>query len=250
MDLNAQAGTPPQGGIPPQAGSPVAPAIRAVAALEDELRRGMYVFIREARRPVTRDEAAASVGISRKLAAFHLDKLVDAGALRARYEAVGDSPKVGRTPKVYEPSGLDIQISIPSRHHDVLADILVDAVLSEGQAENARAAAIRVAHEHGHEIGSAARGQARPGRLGAERALTLATGVLERHGFEPARETPTCIRLRNCPFHPLAAKAPELVCGLNQAFLSGVLTGLDSHTVEAVLVPREGECCVELRSTH
>ncbi|MCA1835373.1 MAG: transcriptional regulator, partial [Actinobacteria bacterium] len=46
------------------------PAIRAVAALDDELRRGMYAFIRAARRPVTRDEAAAAVGISRKLAAF------------------------------------------------------------------------------------------------------------------------------------------------------------------------------------
>ena len=56
----------------------IAPAIRAVAALDDEFRRGMYAFIRKARRPVTREEAAASVGISRKLAAFHLDKLVEA----------------------------------------------------------------------------------------------------------------------------------------------------------------------------
>jgi hypothetical protein len=48
------------------------PAIRAIAALDDDLRWGMYEFIRAARRPVTRDEAAAAVGISRKLAAFHL----------------------------------------------------------------------------------------------------------------------------------------------------------------------------------
>jgi len=40
------------------------PAIRAVAALDDGLRRGMYAFIRRVRRPVTRDEAAAEVGIS------------------------------------------------------------------------------------------------------------------------------------------------------------------------------------------
>ena len=59
------------------------PAIKAVAALSDDTRRGMYVFIRAARQPVTRDEAAASVGISRKLAAFHLDKLVDAGLRHA-----------------------------------------------------------------------------------------------------------------------------------------------------------------------
>ena len=85
-------------------------AIRAVAALEDELRRGLYAYIRAARHPVTREEAAASAGISRKLAAFHLDKMVDAGLLRASYQSVYQSTgtrKVGRTPKVYEPAGDD-----------------------------------------------------------------------------------------------------------------------------------------------
>ena len=47
--------------------------LEAAAILSDDLRRRMYAFIRAARAPVTRDEAAASVGISRKLAAFHLD---------------------------------------------------------------------------------------------------------------------------------------------------------------------------------
>ena len=37
---------------------------------------------------------------------------------------------------------------------------------------------------------------------------------------------------------PLAAAAPELVCGLNQAFVSGVLEGLHAHAaVDAVLAP-------------
>jgi predicted ArsR family transcriptional regulator len=229
-------------------GPPSDPAIKAVAALEDAFRRKMYEFIRGARRPVTRDEAAASVGISRKLAAFHLDKLVEAGVLRAGFEAVGGIRKVGRTPKVYEPSDMDIQVSFPRRQHDVLADILLDAVLSQGATENARVAAVRVARGRGHDIGSAERDRTRPGRLGAERALTMAMEVLERHGFEPERQTPTCVRLRNCPFHPMAAKAPELVCGINHAFLTGVLTGLNAPAVEAVLDPRAGECCVELRS--
>ena len=91
------------------------PAIRAVAALDDELRRGMYAFIRAARRPVTRDEAAAAVGISRKLAAFHLDKLVDAGVLRTAAPQAAAERKVGRKPKVYEPAGTDLRLSIPPR---------------------------------------------------------------------------------------------------------------------------------------
>jgi predicted ArsR family transcriptional regulator len=230
-----------------QLGPSTDPSIRAVAALEDESRRGMYAFIRRARRPVTRDEAATSVGISRKLAAFHLDKLVEAGVLRAGYEAVGGVRKVGRTPKVYEPSDMDIRVSIPQRQHDVLAGILLDAVLAEDEHENARDRALRVASAHGAEIGSVERERVRPGRLGAERALTLTAGVLERYGFEPDREITTCVRLRNCPFHPLAARAPDLVCGINQAFCAGVLTGLETSAVEAVLDPRVGECCVELR---
>jgi predicted transcriptional regulator len=68
---------------------PAEAAIRAVAALEDDLRHGMYEFIRTARHPVTREQAAEAVGISRKLAAFHLDKLVAAGLLRSDYEPVG-----------------------------------------------------------------------------------------------------------------------------------------------------------------
>lgn len=208
----------------------------------------MYEFIRAARRPVTRDEAAAAVGISRKLAAFHLDKLVDSGVLRARYAPAAGIRKVGRTPKVYEPSGTDIRVSIPQRSHDILAAILVDAVLSERDGETAREAALRVARGRGQEIGAAERHRARPGRLGAERALTLASTLLEQRGFEPAREAPTCVRLRNCPFHPLASQAPEAVCGINHAFLGGMVDGLQAPSVEAVLDPRAGECCVELRA--
>jgi len=207
----------------------------------------MHEYIRAARRPVTRDEAAAAVGISRKLAAFHLDKLVDAGALRAHYRPAETVRRVGRSPKVYEPSGADIRVSIPQRSHDMLAGILLDAVVSEDRGENAREAARRVAREHGEQIGVAERDRAKPGRLGAERALTLAGKLLSERGFEPDRESATCLRLRNCPFHPLTARAPELVCGLNHAYISGMVDGLQASTVTAVLDPRAGECCVELR---
>lgn len=225
------------------------PAIRAIAALDDDLRWGMYEFIRAARRPVTRDEAAAAVGISRKLAAFHLDKLVDAGALSARYQPAGGIRRVGRAPKVYEPSAMDLRVSIPQRCHDVLAGILVEALTAADRGENARAAAHRIARERGEQIGAAERAVARPGRLGAERALSLAGKVLAERGYEPARESPACLRMRNCPFHPLAATAPELVCGLNHAFLTGMVDGLQAATVDAVLDPRTGECCVELRAS-
>lgn len=224
-----------------------AAGVEAVSVLADELRRGMYDFVRRAHRPVTREEAAADAGISVKLAAFHLDKLVAAGLLRAGYGNPGGAPRVGRRPKVYEPD-TDIRISIPERRPDVLAEILVDAVLEQEPGEDARTAALRTAHRRGERLGAETRARSRPGRLGPERSVTLSEAVLEQHGFEPERPAPTELRLLNCPFHPIAARSPQLVCGINHAFLRGFLTGLQTTGIDAVLAPRPGRCCVELRA--
>ncbi|HEU5025373.1 MAG TPA: helix-turn-helix domain-containing protein [Spirillospora sp.] len=220
-------------------------ALEAVAILSDGLRRDMYAFIRAANGPVTRDEAAASVGISRKLAAFHLDKLVAAGLLRAGYANPSGVRRVGRAPKVYEPSGMDVQVSVPQREHGLLAGILLDAVRSQSAGESGEQAALRAAAERGRTLGETESRPVRGGRLGAERALTRAADVLARHGFEPERESPARLRLRNCPFHPLAADDPDLVCGVNHAFLSGMVDGLGASSVQATLAPHDGYCCVE-----
>src|SRR5205814_6965297 len=53
-------------------------SLTTLAVLTEEMRWRLYSFVRAAHRPVSREEAAASTGISRKLAAFHLDKLVGA----------------------------------------------------------------------------------------------------------------------------------------------------------------------------
>jgi predicted ArsR family transcriptional regulator len=153
---------------------------------------------------------------------------------------------VGRAPKVYRPTDLRIDVSIPRRAHGLLADLLLDGIRTQRPAESGREAAVRAAADHGRALGDAERDRERPGRLGAERALTYAVRMLERHGFEPARVTPTLVRLRNCPFQPLAGKDPELVCAINHAFVSGFLDGLGTTALDATLVPRPGACCVEL----
>ncbi|MBO0777101.1 MAG: transcriptional regulator, partial [Actinobacteria bacterium] len=129
--------------------------------------------------------------------------------------------------------------------HEVLAGILVEAVLA-GEAGDARSAATQIARARGQDLGTAERTRLRPGRLGPERALTLAGEILADRGFEPQRTAPTGMLLRNCPFHPLAARAPALVCGINHAYLSGLLEGLGAETVEALLDPRPACCCVRL----
>ena len=154
---------------------------------------------------------------------------------------------MGRTPKVYEPTDTDVHISIPAREHDLLADILIDAVLTQDQDKAGPEAALQIARHRGAQLGATEREQARPGRLSAERALTLATATLARYGFEPDRATPTLLRLRNCPFQPLTSKAPQLVCGINHAFLNGFLdSAAGAHPHRRTRPPHR----LVLRRTH
>lgn len=54
-------------------------------SLDDSVRRRLFEYVRNCDQPAGRDQAAAAVRISHPLAAYHLDKLVKAGLLRADY---------------------------------------------------------------------------------------------------------------------------------------------------------------------
>jgi predicted ArsR family transcriptional regulator len=221
-----------------------------LGALDDDLRRRLYLFIRGAARPVSREEAAREAGISRKLAAFHLDKLVDRGLLKAHYaRPPGRSgPGAGRSSKLYEPSDVEIDVSIPGRRYDLVGDILVDALESLAADESPSEAARRAAADAGRMIGERVRRESGLRPPGAERALSVAESVLRDHEYEPYRDEKGRVALRNCPFHLLSQKAPGLVCGANQAFIDGMLRGLGNGSVEALLDPVPGQCCVRLQA--
>ncbi|MCH5672201.1 helix-turn-helix transcriptional regulator [Streptomyces gilvus] len=206
----------------------------ALAVLGDESRRRLLDYVRRARHPVTREEASAAVGISRKLAAFHLDKLVASGLLQARHGGHGPR-RVGRAPKVYEPSPETLSLSLPPRRHDLLASLLTEALTAQRPGESAREASLRVARERGEALGAQTRG----GDV---------TAILESLGFDPADAGSGRTVLYNCPFHPVAAQAPDLICGMNHAFLSGCLAASGNADTTAVLTPRPGMCCVELHT--
>ncbi len=205
-------------------------AIGSVSVLSDGSRRRMYTFVRRVGRAVTRDEAAARVGISCKLAAFHLDKLVDAGLLCARYETPGKIRKVGREPKVYEPTDAQITVSIRDRRQELLADPPPGRGPDRGSRRERGAGGRAQRRTPGPPAGRGRpRGDASrtPGpRTRADRLRTAAGAVRLRTrppGSRPAQAAqlplppgsgcataPSArLRLRNCPFHPLAAKAPE-----------------------------------------
>ena len=204
------------------------------------------MYIRSAGHPVTREEAAEQVGISRKLAAFHLDKLVDVGLLVAGVDDTRPR-RVGRAPKAYRPADSALLLSIPHREYERLATLLLDAALAVDAGESPAVAGLRVARGAGEALGASVRSGSTQSEAGRPCTLAAIEAVLDAEGFEPFRSSPHRIRLRNCPFHPLAQREPALVCAINHAFLGGLLDGLHASSLQAELEPAPDECCVEIR---
>lgn len=225
-------------------------SIAPLAALEDELPRRIYLFIRRTRRPVSREEVATEVGISRRLAAFHLERLLEHGLLKATYaRPPGRSgPGAGRSAKYYGPSDIQVEVSIPGRRYDLAGQLLLGALKGQKPGESPTKAARRAAREKGNELGREARRDRALRPPGPERTLRVASEVLGDLGFEPYEDEPGVLALKNCPFHTLAQDAPDLMCDMNQAFIDGFLRGLGNETVESVLACKAGDCCVTLRS--
>lgn len=225
-------------------------AAAVIAALHHPVRAKLYAFIRRAGGPVTREQAATAIGISAKLAAFHLGQLVDVGLLHAEDLIAPGRRGPGRAPKAYTLAPGEWHISMPERRYGLLAEMLTRAVLTSQAGESARQAVLRVATETGRQLGEDARTARRLGRLGPERALTAAAEVLEDCGYEPHRATGAIV-LRNCPFAQLATSAPELVCTLNRHLIDGLLAGLGAaQRLHAALIAASLGCCVQVHTDH
>ncbi|MGZ4189030.1 MAG: helix-turn-helix transcriptional regulator [Actinomycetota bacterium] len=224
--------------------------IAPLAALEDDLPRRIYLLIRRSHRPLSREEVASETGISRRLAAFHLERLLERGLLKASYaRPPGRSgPGAGRSAKFYEPSDIRVEVSLPGRRYDLAGRLLLSAIKSQEPGEDAPTAAHRAARAKGKELGEDVRHERGLRPPGPERTLGVAKEVLEDLGFEPYQDEPGIVALRNCPFHVLAQEAPDLMCDMNQAFIDGFLRGLGNETVESVLACKKGDCCVTLRA--
>jgi predicted ArsR family transcriptional regulator len=224
--------------------------LQALAALGDEVRSALYRYVRRQNRPVTREEAAEAVRISVKLAAFHLDKLVDRGLLRAGHEVPqGVRRRVGRAPKRYSVSDREFSVSLPERRYELAGEILVDSLARAGAEGGTPSADVsrRVAWDRGREVGAGLRAQRNLGHPGPERPVAAAEDLLDQLGYVPARDDRGGLVQRNCPFHALAQRQPELVCALNAAFVDGMLRGLGNESVRADLRPAPGLCCVCVR---
>lgn len=221
--------------------------IEAIGVLSEPVRRALYQFVVEQGGEVTRDQAAAALGISRALAVFHLDRLANEGLLDVSFRRLGErsGPGSGRPSKLYRRSSRQVEVSLPPRSYDLAARLLAQAIEAAPSPETL-AVLSRVARSFGETLGAEAQEQA---GVGADTGVQLAAAqeILAAHGFEPARMDDGSIRLRNCPFHALAECHRGLICGMNLSLMQGVVEGLRVGGIEAVLDPQPGMCCVSFR---
>jgi predicted ArsR family transcriptional regulator len=210
--------------------------LRALSLLEEPARRRLYEWVVAQSRPVGREEAAKSLKITRPLAAFHLDRLAEAGLLETGYRRLTGKvgPGAGRPARVYWRAAREFRVSLPERRYDRAAELFASALESLPGA-SVPPTLRDAARNLGQTLGETSRRKSPTGRL--------VTG-LDAGGYEPVTDQTGTIRLRNCPFDALVDAHRTLICGTNLAIAEGLAAGAGVSGLRAVLDPQPGFCCV------
>jgi predicted ArsR family transcriptional regulator len=214
--------------------------LTALASLGDPLRRDLYRYVTSRDGGVGRDEAAAEVNISRGLAAYHLDKLVEAGLLDTRFERRTGrrGPGAGRTSKLYHRAAGTVEVALPARDYELMAEIFARAIEADPSGR-VRTTLDQVARALGADLAASA------GPRKRSRDTKAVHSLLSERGYEPYDDDGV-IRFRNCPFDQLTETHRDLVCHANLAFVQGLLERHAPSGIRAVLDPGPDRCCVGL----
>jgi predicted ArsR family transcriptional regulator len=221
--------------------------LESVSLLAEPTRGALYEWVVRAGRAVSRDEAAAALGITRGLASFHLDRLVAAGLLVAEYRRLSGrtGPGAGRPSKLYRPGSRQVFVSLPGRGYEVPAQLFAKAI-EQLQIQLPPDALRDVAHEMGETVGSGARLGAGT-RPSQRRLREVLLATLTQRDYQPQVRSGE-IRLENCPFQALVDEHRPLICGMNLALIEGLISGLRARRVAARMVPPPEQCCVAIGS--
>ena len=182
--------------------------LTGLAGLGDPLRRALYRYVANRGVPISRDEAAHAAGISRPLAAYHLDKLVHDGLLEPRSSRRGGrrGPGAGRPAKHYVRADRPIELSLPARDHAALAELLAGAV--EADPSGAATAALnRAAASLGADLGAEAATRAVP-EGDQDQVLAAVRQTLATRGYGPYDDADGAIRPQ-LPLRPDRRPAPR-----------------------------------------
>lgn len=211
--------------------------------LQDPIRAALYRYVIGQDHDVGRNEAASAVEIQRGLAAFHLDKLAEAGLLEVTFRRLSGrtGPGAGRPAKLYRRADREAVASVPPRAYETAAALLAETVEQAGADLPLQIAARQMGERSGR--------QWHADNATDDTSHETIMDVLGDLGYEPYLDN-SVVRMRNCPFHALSERFPPLICGMNHALITGLLTGLDAQWCEAQLDPAPRRCCVAVLSKN
>src|SRR6516225_4677222 len=221
--------------------------VMAVALLAEPTRQRLYLYLRERREPVGREEAARQTGVKPRLVAFHLDRMAEAGLLDVEYRRLSGrvGPGAGRPAKVYSVSSRSFSVQIPQTRYALAASMMASALSAGGSSADGAESLEDVATTVGRSLGGEIRQQTQTNSARQEAVWRK----LKQLGYEPEVEKAGEWTLRNCIFSELSTSHRELVCGMNAAFVAGIVDGahLPSRQVERRRAAWPA-CCIRLTS--
>ena len=221
--------------------------VTSIAALAEPVRRALYLYVIGQPEPVSREQAAAAVGVARHVAKFNLDKLEECNLLDVEFArpAGRSGPGAGRTAKLYKRAAGEIGVSLPERQYDLAGRIMAQAITTSEQESVPIGEALReAATQAGRDLAAEVRRRdgTPPSPAGA---IDSVRDVLAENGYQPC-PAGDGLSLANCPFHTLAQAHPSLICGINHDLIDSLVQASAPRHAKAELRPTPGMCCVRI----
>lgn len=212
-------------------------------ALSAASRVRMLDLVRRAEGGLTAADVAAATGLHPSTVRAHLDQLTESGLLVRSRRGDGSPGRPAWRYQATTRAGSATGVSDTERPYRELAAALIGQLARD--ADDPHAAGVRVGRAWGRALAAPLAPTAPIGGL---------VRVLDGLGFTPQvvdRPTPSSavVHLRSCPYLDVALKSPDVVCGVHQGVVGGVLGALGALGVDAELDPfgAAGACVVRVR---
>jgi predicted ArsR family transcriptional regulator len=213
-----------------------------LARLPEPTRRVLYPYVQAQPSAVSRDKAAAGVGVPRHVAKFHPDKLVVDSLLQAEYRRRSGRQGLGagRLTRLYSRGSRELAVAQPDRRYHLAGQLIAHAISEAGSTGQPVAEALDgPARERGRWLGDEVRRRA-GSRASHSTLLSAVRGVLDEEGYE-TRADPAGLTLANCPFRAVAQQYIAVVCGMNLAVITGLLDRVGHLSFSARPTPRKDD---------
>jgi len=205
--------------------------VERLDALGDPALRSTVLLVRAASKPLTAGDVAERLDISKSVARWRLERLVEVGLVSVEFERRSgrSGPGAGRPAKTYAAAPETTVVEFPPRRYEALVGGLVDALPQRGRTKHLD----RVGYAFGLELGRTAR--LRPAATIRASLDRLCRG-LGRLGFQAAVESVSAggavIVSATCPLRPVVVAETD-ARALDTGMWRGLLAAAAGPTAAA-----------------